>query len=212
MARFCAECGIALPGDAKFCPQCAHPVVPDAPPASAPVQSAPEPVWQPLPPATGGISGWNVSAEPPAQPAGRSGIQHPRLIGCLGIVAVLALLWMAISTASRTGSLGLPNLGSSTVVLTYKLGGTAKGANVTFTDGNGNIQQMNGKAVPLTRSNDGGDGLRISAKHGAYVSILAQNTGDSGTLTCSIDADGVTINTGRSDGAYAIVTCSGAVP
>lgn len=98
------------------------------------------------------------------------------------------------------------------MVVTYKLGGTARGANITYTDGNGNIQQMMGKAVPLTRSTDGGDGLRINAKHGAYVSILAQNAGDSGTLTCSIEADGVTINTGRSDGAYAIVNCSGTVP
>lgn len=98
---------------------------------------------------------------------------------------MFSLLWLAYDTQSGTGSLGLPKLGTPTVVVTYKLNGTAEGANITYTDGSGNVQQMSGKAVPLPRTSDGGEGLQINARHGAFVSILAQNTGVTRARSCA---------------------------
>jgi hypothetical protein len=34
----------------------------------------------------------------------------------------------------------------------------------------------------------------------------------SGSLSCSIEADGVVINTGHSNGGFAIISCSAIVP
>lgn len=52
----------------------------------------------------------------------------------------------------------------------------------------------------------------MTVEHGQFVSISAQNAGDSSTLNCSIEADGAVINIGHADGGYAIVTCSATVP
>ena len=83
-------------------------------------------------------------------------------------------------------------------------------ADLTYTDGSGNIQQQTGRVVPLTTS--GKEGMSFTSHHGAYVSFMAQNNGASGDLMCTIEADGVPINTGHSSGGYAIVSCSATLP
>ena len=100
---------------------------------------------------------------------------------------------------------------NSTVRVTYKLTGSASGADLTYTDGTGNIQQQAGIRVPL-RAKNGGEGLSFTGHSGDFVQFSAQNTGDAGDLECEIAADGATINRGRSSGAYTIVSCSVTLP
>jgi hypothetical protein len=100
---------------------------------------------------------------------------------------------------------------SSTVTVTYKLTGSASSADLTYTDASGNIQQQTRKAVPLTTTS-GKEGLSFQGRRGAFVSFMAQNNGMSGDLTCTIEADGVPINTGHSSGGYSIVSCSATLP
>jgi len=118
-------------------------------------------------------------------------------------LAIWGFLWPKTTTTTTT-----PN--SGTVLVTYKLAGSASGADLTYTDGSGNIQQQTGRAVPVTTS--GKEGMSFTSHHGAYVSFMAQNNDASGNLTCSIEADGVPINTGQSSGGYAIVSCSATLP
>ena len=100
----------------------------------------------------------------------------------------------------------------TSVDVVYYLDGTATGADLTYTDGSGNIQQQTGVGVPMVRESDGEPGMRVTAQRGAFVQFSAQNTGDSGDLNCSIEADGRVINTGHSSGGYAIVSCSATLP
>lgn len=97
-------------------------------------------------------------------------------------------------------------------VVVYQLTGTAKGASITYVDSSGNIQQQTSISVPMTGEGGGPPGMTIRAEAGAFVSISAQNLGDSGTLDCSISADGAVVNTGHASGPYAIASCSAVVP
>ena len=66
-------------------------------------------------------------------------------------------------------------------------------------------------SVPLTSTHNF-PGISFTVDHGTFVQFSAQNNGADGDLTCSIEADGAVINTGRSQGGYAIVSCSAQVP
>lgn len=213
--QFCASCGSRLPADARFCPQCARPV----PPAGAPAPPAVPRPWdratQGKPdqaPRSGSITDWTTRPAPQAASVPRqAGLRRPKSIAFLVLAAGLALLWMAVDGPAPTNPVHLP--GGDPVTVTYQLGGTATGASViTYVDGSGNIEQLTNKAVPLVRSASGQHGLSITAHHGQFLSFSAQNAGTSGTLDCSIEADGVQINSGHADGGYAFVTCSATVP
>jgi hypothetical protein len=97
------------------------------------------------------------------------------------------------------------------VSITYLLDGSANSADITYTDASGNIEQQSGLAVPLARKS-GVRGIEFTAHSGDFVQFMAQNMGESGDLTCTIKADGRTINTGHSSGGYTIVSCSATVP
>jgi hypothetical protein len=65
--------------------------------------------------------------------------------------------------------------------------------------------------VPITNAT-GSPGIIIQAQHSAFLAFSAQNGQSFGDLTCSIEANGAVINTGHSQGGYAIVSCSAQVP
>lgn len=125
-------------------------------------------------------------------------------------MAAIALVWLAGQGASHPGAGNGSD--TTTVFVTYHLTGSAKAANITYVDAAGNIQQQTSVSVPMIRESDGQSGLSIQARHGQYVSFLAQNRTGKGTLDCDIWAAGTVINTGHASGGYAIVTCSATVP
>jgi len=102
-------------------------------------------------------------------------------------------------------------IGHPSKIVLYQLTGSARSADLTYTDSSGNTQQQTGVAVPL-RTASGSSGILILADSGTFVQFSAQNNGDSGDLTCTILATGVQINTGHASGGYAIVSCSAEVP
>lgn len=178
VAGTCPRCGTPSVANARFCSSCGA-----ALPATAPEPSG----WRS--PQASGAPAPGSNAGPVASTPG----QRRPLRAVTWVLAVIAVVGLAILAAQ--GSLNLPGIsrgagGTDAVIVTYHVTGSATGANITYTDGSGNIQQQTGLAVPLRPSSGGGDGLQIRSHHGAYVSILAQNTGTSGDLTCSIEADG----------------------
>ena len=97
--------------------------------------------------------------------------------------------------------------------VTYKLSGSATGADITYTDGAGQgPHKASDRAVPLTRTSDGFPGMQFAATHGAHVSFSAQNTGPTGSLTCSIEFNGTVLDTESASGDHAVVTCSATIP
>lgn len=187
----CPRCGALVAPDAAFCSKCGLALVPAEPSArSGPGFAA---LKRQAPPLT-------QRANPPVKrrPA------HP-IWGLIFLAGVGLTIW------GYVGHSGVASAPAGTATVTYKLTGSAKGANLTYTDGSGNIQQQAGVAVPLGRAS-GAAGLTFKVAHGAYVSFSAQNNYAAGDLTCSIEADSVVINTGHSSGAYVIVSCSGMVP
>lgn len=89
----------------------------------------------------------------------------------------------------------------------YHLTGTAVGADLTWSDGSGQIAQAAGKKVPLTDGSGEPMSIDFKASSGARLYVSGQNTGPTGTVSCRIVVDGETVAENTSDGGYAIVTC-----
>lgn len=93
----------------------------------------------------------------------------------------------------------------------YFVEGTARSADITYSTLSG-ISQQSGVDVPLNRKDGSGPGLRLGlVPSGTFVSISAQNKGDSGAITCRIEAAGRVISQSTSRGAYVIASCDGTV-
>ncbi|QXE36198.1 hypothetical protein KQY30_20080 [Streptomyces sp. GMY02] len=137
-----------------------------------------------------------------------------RGVAVVGLVAVLVAVWVWVA-----GNDGSDTAGSEeTAVLTevsassrveYRLTGSADGADLTFTDGRGQMAQAAGKAVPLV-STDGAP-LDFTAVRGTSLYLSAQNTGSTGDLTCQILVDDMVVAENTSSGGYTIVTCQATV-
>lgn len=189
--RGCASCGSA-PQNGPFCSNCG---------ARLAAQSS-----RPVKEDAGGKGqiGWTTA---------QTSMAIVALVLTVGIVLLGAF---ALDRPAQSAAGGVPQTAAPTVdpyvVVTYKLDGSARSADLTYTDGSGNIQQQTGKAVPLRRTADGGEGIQFQVRHGTFVTFSAQNQGETGDLTCLIEADGEIINRGHADGGYAIVSCSASVP
>jgi hypothetical protein len=108
--------------------------------------------------------------------------------------------------ASGTSATSFQNDGPDIEVV-YEVTGTATGVDITMEGVSGTSQQSD-VAVPLTNQS-GKPGLHLSKKSGDFLYISAQNNDDTGSVTCTIKADGKVISTVTSNGAYTIATCSG---
>ena len=89
---------------------------------------------------------------------------------------------------------------TETYQITYEVTGTALAASLTFTNEDGGTSQESDVWLPWTYS--------FEAEEGDWVSILAQNTGDTGSVTVTIYRDGEVFRTSTSSGAYVIATAS----
>ena len=102
------------------------------------------------------------------------------------------------STPKTHKSTGLP---AGTHRVTYRIGGTASRAMITYVTPSGE-EQRNGAHVPWHKT--------LKVKDFGMASISAQNSG-SGTITCEIDVDGKTVKRSKSSGAYAIASCDATI-
>lgn len=126
----------------------------------------------------------------------------------IAVVVLVALVGFAFWSArpkSPTfagGSVGT----SSTSRVVYKVHGTATSVSWTVQTPTGTKQ---GDAdVPLMNTG-GTEGLQFTFPAGEFVYISAQNQGESGTVECIIEVDGVEVSRNASTGAYQIAQCDG---
>ena len=122
---------------------------------------------------------------------------------------VLAILigltvWTVRSSDDSPGSIDARQSGVVEVV--YYVDGTARSADITIETPTGTSQQ----SVDIPLVNRGGTrGLRFTFSPGSFVYISAQNRGETGTVRCGIEIDGITIAENTSQGAYSIAQCDG---
>lgn len=192
---FCSGCGTARPTDAKFCPSCGQAFEARGSVGGTAVANTTAPTGTGL-----------------VDVAGAAQTKRPRSRRrtFLNVAAVGLVVFAVATVVSKPGAGAAPTT-SARAAVTYQLTGSATSASLTYTDGAGNIQQQTSVAVPLVRKS-GASGISFNVSHGDFVSFSAQNNGDSGDLSCTIEADGVVINRGHSSGGYAIVSCSAQVP
>jgi hypothetical protein len=126
------------------------------------------------------------------------------LAAALGAGLILSGCGSGGSSSPPTREQGLPV--SSTVGVVYLVRGTAQSATWTVQTPTGTKQ---GDAdVPLMNKS-GSEGLQFLFEPGDFVYISAQNDGETGTVECSIVADGTVISQNEASGAFAIATCEG---
>ena len=92
------------------------------------------------------------------------------------------------------------NVGKTTHAIVYNLSGTAQGADVTYVTPDGNTEERSDVALPM-------DGLDYEIDPGGFLYLSAQNTGPSGTLTCTITEDGIEVARQTTSRGYSTVTC-----
>jgi hypothetical protein len=137
------------------------------------------------------------------------------LFGAIVVLVVVANLGGGDRSSSDSAN-APPALISSAAedcdkAIVYFVEGTASAVSITVQNAEGNTEQASNRAVPLSGAR--GEGLRIgSMACGDFVYISAQNEGESGSVTCRIEADGEEIESATSEGAYVIASCSGTVP
>jgi hypothetical protein len=95
--------------------------------------------------------------------------------------------------------------------VTYKTAGTAPYGSITYQTASGTAQQSD-VDIPLTpKGGAKGAGISFTMNDGDFVYLSIQNSTENGSVTCSIEVDGVEVATNTSHGAFAIADCSGSV-
>lgn len=157
----------------------------------------------------------HMTERPPAPdvPERRRMETGPKVVlGCLGLVAVLCLLGNVVNGDSKpragTVASSAPRVyvppasyAPATYEVTYSVGGSTTAASLTYENEGGNTEQKAQVRVPWATT------FRVES--GAFLYVSAQNTNESGGITCEIKLDGAVIEQASSDGAYTIATCSG---
>jgi hypothetical protein len=93
--------------------------------------------------------------------------------------------------------------GSGTHCITYVVSGASNRADITYENENQDASQAVDAIVPWRYAFD--------AEPGEFVYLSAQRGGAPGDITCTIELDGVVVESNSSSGAYSICTASGAV-
>lgn len=127
-------------------------------------------------------------------------------------------VWVAVAAAIvivlvvqvwPSGSSAPPAAMSRTVV--YEADGTGTDEGSITIEAPTGTQQVKA-ALPL-KTKAGATGLTYPGfRKGAFVYLSVQNQNASGSVTCRIVVDGVTISENTSAGGYVIATCKGQVP
>jgi hypothetical protein len=120
------------------------------------------------------------------------------------------LIIAAASTLTACGGTGStdPNIKSSgsskttknLISVTYKIGGTARKADLTYSTVSGQEQQGDAR-LPWTKT------FKVKKADFTTLDVSAQNKAETGTVTCEIDVDGKKVKEAKSSGQYAVVSC-----
>jgi hypothetical protein len=120
-------------------------------------------------------------------------------VGVALAVAVAVVLLVTRPFGSSKGAAPAPGPTMSYERVTFRLAGTESGADITY--------QIGDDAARHHRHVDrDGFVLRFTAAEGTDLSFSARNTGSSGSLTCTIEMQGIVISDHTSRRA---VTCEG---
>lgn len=140
----------------------------------------------------------------------------PWIVGALAAVLLIAAVAGGGSgdspTSTPTPAAGAPAAPAAETAaaaghtVTYQVTGPAKASNVTYTKEGFQMEQVSSAKLPWSKDLTFKDD--VSAFSG--LSLVAQNGGTSGDITCKILVDGKEVASSTSSGAYAVVTCSGA--
>lgn len=84
----------------------------------------------------------------------------------------------------------------------YSVTGSAEAVSLTLRNAQGGTEQMQ---TPLPWSQS------ITVPPGSFLYVAAQNTGQSGSVTCKITVDGETFKESTSTGPFVIANCSGPI-
>ncbi|MFB9831815.1 MmpS family transport accessory protein [Actinoallomurus acaciae] len=104
-----------------------------------------------------------------------------------------------IATPAASGAGTAKAKPKTTRAITYRIGGSATRALITYTTPSGEEQQ-NGAHVPWHKA------FKVKKDAFDVLTVSAQNSGG-GTITCEIDVDGIRVKAAKSSGAYAIASC-----
>lgn len=116
----------------------------------------------------------------------------------------MAVAVVALSTVGLAGcTSAVDKLGGDHTVL-YEVGGTAKQASITVNTPGG-ITTIGDKKLPWNKTYEAFKYSDIAA------SLIAQNKGTSGKVTCKITVDGKVVAENTSGGPYGIATCTQSV-
>lgn len=126
-------------------------------------------------------------------------------LGIFGVAAIVGMITGDTADAPSSGATG------STHTVTYIVEGTTDQASITYQNSQGDTSQQTDIDVPLTRKNDGARGIDVTMRDGDFFYIAAQNSNESGTVTCEVRVDGEQVRANTSHGGFTIATCSGTV-
>lgn len=116
-----------------------------------------------------------------------------RWLAVLGMVVVLG-------AACDTGTPGGGGDGQTTHAVRYQVSGVSK-ASLTYSNQGGDTEQASDATLPWSYD--------FTAESGAFLYISAQNSGASGSITCTIYVDGQDVKHSTSTGGYSICQASG---
>jgi len=81
--------------------------------------------------------------------------------------------------------------------------GNSNQADITYENENGDTSQESGASLPWTES--------FFVEEGTFTYVSAQRGGAPGDITCTIELDGIEVESNTSSGEYSICTASGTV-
>lgn len=225
---YCTSCGAGLASDVRFCSFCGHPIsvvgeedatpTPGQPPAASapplpfndrPTAQRPPPLpFNDRPAAQRPPPPQPFNAQQHTQPAGTSqasvpGEQRKRGGFWFVIIPIGAVIGLAALALGYVTSFGTDHPGTAAKTVTYTASGTAAGGVVTMRMASG-ISQRDAGSLPASYT--------ASLNPGAPVVMSIQNSGASGSVSCTITVDGQQVATNTSTAAYGIAQCSGTVP
>ena len=121
----------------------------------------------------------------------------------LGGLIALGAISQAIDDDDSGGSSIAVGDASDTYTVVYRVDGDSNQADITYENSSGDTGQDIGAALPWTET--------FTVEEGSFVYLSAQRGGAPGDIICTIELDGVEVESNTSTGEFSICTASGTV-